>query len=88
MVQEFGTFAEVEVEDALSLRVYSGLWNFTRNTCCEIEIAARKPNRWMLDQIKPKLSQKYLTKLQLSYVGHIMERQDSLKSTEMLRKER
>ena len=49
----------------------------------------RKTNKWILNQIKPEMSlEARMTKLKLSYFGHIMRRHDSLEKTIMLRKSR
>ena len=48
---------------------------------------ARKINKWVLEQIKADLSlEAKIIKLRLSYVWHIMRRQDSLEKAIMLGK--
>ena len=45
----------------------------------------RNVNKWILDQIKPEMSlEARVTRLKLSYFGHIMRRHDSLEKTIML----
>ena len=49
--------------------------------------AARKMDKWVLEQIKPELPpEAKMIKLRLSYFGHIKRRQDSLEKTIVLGK--
>ena len=61
------------------------LWNMMLEESFTNILDCQKDNKWVPEQIKPEISlEAIMTKLKLSYFGHIKKRQDSLEKTIML----